>query len=66
MNKTEATRELQSSAERLAAIDEERAREQQQRDQNIRKAHKAGVTIAELSRATNLTRTMLYKILETK
>ena len=34
------------------------------RDESIRRAYVDGETIAELSRATGLTRTMLYKIVE--
>lgn len=34
------------------------------RDDEIRSAYAEGSTIADLSRATGLTRTMLYKILE--
>ena len=59
-----STRALEAYRQNLSAVDRERAELVAGRDAMIREDHERGATIAELSRATGLTRTMLYKIIE--
>lgn len=57
-------RALEAYRQNLSAVDRERSELVAGRDAMIREDHERGATIAELSRATGLTRTMLYKIIE--
>ena len=55
--------DLTSYMRRLREMDHDRAELVAARDAMIRQDHNSGATVAELSRATGLTRTMLYKII---
>lgn len=60
-------RDAQLAAARLDTHDQQRADLQHERDEAIRLAHESeGATIAELSRTTGLSRTILYRILDPK
>lgn len=55
--------DLKSYRQRIDGVNRERTALVADRDDMIREDHQLGVTIAALSRATGLTRTMLYKII---
>jgi len=55
--------DLKSYRQRIDGVNRERTALVADRDEMIREDHQLGVTIAALSRATGLTRTMLYKII---
>lgn len=55
--------DLKSYRQRIDGANRERTALVADRDDMIRENHQLGVTIAALSRATGLTRTMLYKII---
>lgn len=64
MNETDALWLAKVSSQRVMQLDEQREREREERDRCIRQASEAGVSVANLSINTGLTRTMLYKILD--
>ena len=53
-----------AAAAQVSASKVKLAQQVRDRDLAVRAAYKEGSTIAELSRVTGLTRTMLYKIIE--
>lgn len=60
---TARTEILDTYQREIAHMDQQRAKMVQARDAVIREDYANGATIAELSRATGLTRTMLYKVI---
>ena len=58
--------DLTTFRQRIDGVNRERTALVAGRDNMIREDHRLGVTIAALSRATGLTRTMLYKVLNNK
>lgn len=57
-------RRLSAHRQEIKDLDLDRSHVVADRDALIRGAHAEGVTIATLARATGLTRTMIYKIIE--